>query len=141
MLHGGGYMSLSRRAIRPHQTQHLLNNNLLPVSLDYRLCPEIDVLSGPITDIRDALVWARTTLPSLAKEKGVSVDVEKVVVVGWSTGGHLAMTTAWTCLEKCVKPPSAILSFYAPTDFDNECKCIKEFPLLLLVLGALMNYI
>ncbi|KAJ6174552.1 hypothetical protein N7485_005289 [Penicillium canescens] len=126
MLHGGGYMTLSRRAIRPHQTQYLLTNNLLPISLDYRLCPEVDVHSGPITDICDALVWARTTLPGIAKEQGVLVDVDKLVVVGWSTGGHLAITTGWTCFEKGVKPPTAILSFYAPTDFEHEYWTLRD---------------
>lgn len=129
MLHGGGYMTLSRRAVRPHQTQYLLKNNILPISLDYRLCPEVDVLSGPITDVCDAVSWARTTLPKIAREQGVLVDVNKLVVVGWSTGGHLAMTTAWTCSTKGIKPPSAILSFYAPTNFEHECAFFtKKWP-------------
>ncbi|KAG4435794.1 hypothetical protein IFR05_008715 [Cadophora sp. M221] len=99
LVHGGGYMTLSRKSIRPHQTQYLLDNNILPISIDYRLCPEIGVVEGPIEDMRDALIWAREQLPALARERGVVVDAEKVGVVGWSTGGHLAMTTAWTCLD------------------------------------------
>lgn len=122
MVHGGGYMTLSRRAIRPYQTQHLLDNGILPISIDYRLCPEIGIVEGPMEDMRDALTWSRESLPALARAHGIIVDTEKVIVVGWSTGGHLAMTSAWTSINSGVKPPKAILSFYGPTDFESECK-------------------
>ncbi|KAF7886672.1 uncharacterized protein EAF02_003319 [Botrytis sinoallii] len=107
MIHGGGYMTLSRKAIRPAQTSLLLANNVIPVSLDYRLCPEVDLINGPIADIRDAYIWAQTKLPGL------------IVMIGWSTGGHLAMTTAWTTKNMGLEPPCAILAFYSPTDFES----------------------
>ena len=120
MIHGGGFMTLSKTAIRPHQTQFLLDNGYLPVSIDYRLCPEIDLIAGPMTDVRDALAWVRDKLPAIARARGINVDPTKVVAVGWSTGGHLAMTTAWTCEEIRQEPPAAILSFYGPTNFESE---------------------
>lgn len=120
MIHGGGFMTLSKTAVRPYQTQFLLDNGYLPVSIDYRLCPEIDLISGPMTDVRDALSWVRRKLPAIAKASGFNVDPAKVLVVGWSTGGHLAMTTAWTCEEIGEEPPTAILSFYGPTNFESE---------------------
>ena len=115
---------LSRKDIRPKQTQLLLDNGLLPVSIDYRLCPEVNLLEGPMTDVCDALEWARHQLPAL-KRPGVEVDGDKVVVVGWSTGGHLAMTLAWTTRLQNLKPPDAILAFYCPTDYEDDCKYIK----------------
>lgn len=115
-------MTLSRKSIRPYQTQYLLDNGILPVSLDYRFCPEINILDGPFADARDALIWAREKLPALAKNRGVVVDAEKLVIIGWSTGGHLAMATSWISLNAGLPPPRAILSFYAPTDFEHECK-------------------
>ncbi|EOD43923.1 putative polyketide synthase protein [Neofusicoccum parvum UCRNP2] len=54
LLHGGGHMTLSRKAIRPAQVSFLLANHVIPVSFDYRLCPEINLIDGPITDVRDA---------------------------------------------------------------------------------------
>ena len=120
MIHGGGYMTLSKRAIRPHQTQYLLDNGYLPVSVDYRLCPEIDLIAGPMTDVRDSLEWVRNKLPAIAQTRGIVVDPTKVIAIGWSTGGHLAMTTAWTCEKVKQQPPAAILSFYGPTDFESE---------------------
>ncbi|KAK4182798.1 ketoacyl-synt-domain-containing protein [Podospora australis] len=117
MIHGGGHMTLSRKSVRPQQTLHHLANNILPVSIDYRLCPEVDLINGPMADVCSAYVWIRESLPKLAVERGISVDASKVVVVGWSTGGHLALSLGWTAPERGLPPPSAVLSFYAPYDF------------------------
>ena len=119
MIHGGGHMTLSRRAIRPAQTKYLLSNGFLPVSVDYRLCPEISLIEGPFADVRDAYWWVRTGLAQKLHHRGIFVDSEKVVIVGWSTGGHLAMSIGWTTKEIFMPPPTAILSFYAPTDFES----------------------
>ncbi|PKX97737.1 uncharacterized protein P174DRAFT_510672 [Aspergillus novofumigatus IBT 16806] len=118
MIHGGGHMTLSRKAIRPGQIAHLLAQNMLPVSIDYRLCPETNVIDGAMADTRDAVVWARRFLPGFLKDHGIQLDPQRLVVVGWSTGGHLAMSTAWT-LRGYDAPPAAILAFYAPTDFNS----------------------
>lgn len=117
MLHGGAHIALSRKTARPPQIAHLLENNVLPVSLDYRLCPEINVIDGAMTDVRDAFAWVRRTLPSLVAERGIVLDTDRIVVIGWSTGGHLAMSTAWTVEATGQTPPVAILSFYSPVDF------------------------
>lgn len=117
MIHGGGHMTLSRKAVRPHQTTLLLGHGLLPISVDYRLCPEVNLIEGPMADVRDALKWVRTRLRTLEPLERIRLDTSRVVMVGWSTGGHLAMSTAWTAPAIGVKPPLAILSFYAPTDF------------------------
>lgn len=122
MVHGGGHMTLSRKAVRPAQTSVLLANNILPISLDYRLCPEVDLISGPMADVCDAYSWAQTTLQGLMDRRGIKIDSTKIVIVGWSTGGHLAMTTAWTTKEIGLKPPCAILAFYSPTDFESGGK-------------------
>ena len=47
------------------------------------------------------------------------MDDKKIVIIGWSTGGHLAMTTAWKSKEAGLKAPVAILSFYGPTDGES----------------------
>ncbi|KAI4189026.1 MAG: hypothetical protein LQ348_003849 [Seirophora lacunosa] len=119
MIHGGGYMTLSKSAVRPAQTRYLLSNGILPISIDHRLCPEINIIDGPIFDVRDAITWAHSTLPGLARRHGVTVKTNKLAVMGWSTGGHLAMTTAWTTAEAGIERPSVILNFYGPSDFET----------------------
>ncbi|KAH6639121.1 hypothetical protein C7974DRAFT_449039 [Boeremia exigua] len=131
MIHGGGHMTLSRKAVRPYQTSFLLDNGILPVSIDYRLCPEVNLIDGPIADTLDAYKWITNVLPELSRERGIVVDAERVVVIGWSSGGQLAMTTAWTTKSAGMKPPLAILSFYGPTDFESgdlDKRRAEEYP-------------
>lgn len=113
-------MTLSRKAIRPFQTAFLLANNVLPISIDYRLCPEINLMDGPIKDVCDAYAWVQNGgLQAAIGNYGIIVDRQNISMIGWSTGGHLAMTTAWTSKDAGLMPPKAILSFYGPTDFES----------------------
>ncbi|KAL2015753.1 hypothetical protein VTK56DRAFT_4881 [Thermocarpiscus australiensis] len=48
------------------------------------------------------------------------IDGTRVVVVGWSSGGQLAMSLAWTAPQRGLRPPSAAVVFYAPTDYEDE---------------------
>lgn len=124
-------MTLSRKAVRPAQTSFLLDNGVLPVSFDYRLCPQVNLIDGPIADIRDAYQWMRMELPTILERHGIAVDPTRVAVIGWSTGGHLAMTTDWTSKSLGIDPPRSILSFYGPTDFESGGKyssIILSFP-------------
>jgi acetyl esterase/lipase len=136
MIHGGGHIMFSRKDIRLKQTKLLLDNGLLPISIDYRLCPEVDLLQGPMVDVCDALRWAREQLPTLKLScHGLQVDGTKVVVVGWSSGGHLAMTLAWTARLQDLKPPEAILAFYAPADYEDDCNYSPPF-LVIVDIGV-----
>lgn len=111
---------LSRKDVRPPQTQMLLEAGFLPVSIDYRLCPETTILEGPMNDVRTALHWARKTLPTMRLQRAdIHPDGNRAVAIGWSTGGHLAMTLAWTAPAIGLAPPDAILAFYCPTDYED----------------------
>ncbi|KAK6074459.1 polyketide synthase (beta-ketoacyl synthase) [Seiridium cupressi] len=121
MIHWGSHMLFSREDVRPAQTRLLLRKGFLPVSLDYRLCPEATLMEGPMVDVCDALDWARNQLPmTQLPNSGLRIDGENVVVVGWSSGGQLAMSLAWTAPQRGLRPPEAILSFYALTDYEDE---------------------
>lgn len=120
---------LSRKDIRPHQTELLLANGLLPVSIDYRLCPEVNIIDGPMTDVCDALEWARKDLPSL--DLGISnlrINGDQVVVIGWSTGGTLSLTLGFTAPKRGIRPPEAILAFYCPSNYEAECWKQPNYP-------------
>ncbi|KAH5404703.1 hypothetical protein HBI32_163190 [Parastagonospora nodorum] len=146
MIHGGGHMTLSRKAVRPLQTKFLLSHNILPVSVDYRLVPEVNVLEGPFSDVRDAYFWIQTKLSAITSKLGISIDTSRVVSIGWSTGAHLAMSLAWTTRELKIKPPAAILGFYGPTDFESGAlekhhgeKHSGEFPVRRMRLENIMQ--
>ena len=129
MVHGGGHVMLSRKDIRPLQLRHLLTSGLLPISVDHRLCPELSLTSGPMTDLCHALEWARNVLPSLPLSRtDIAADGAKIVVIGWSTGGMLAMSLGWTAPARGLRPPEAILTFYCPTDYESEWWVRPHFP-------------
>ncbi|KUI73927.1 Conidial yellow pigment biosynthesis polyketide synthase [Cytospora mali] len=122
MIHGGGHIMLSRNDIRPQQTDALLSNGFLPISFDYRLCPETTLLEGPMVDVVDALAWVRRELPGVELQRrdiADAIDATRVVAVGWSSGGHLALTLAWMSVPRGIEPPSAIFALYCATDFED----------------------
>ncbi|EXJ91405.1 hypothetical protein A1O1_04517 [Capronia coronata CBS 617.96] len=121
MIHGGGHFLYGRRDIPMKHVRVLIQRGFLPVSVDYRLCPETTLLQGPVADCCEALCWARRTLPFL--ELGgpaVTIDPGKLIALGWSSGGHLAMTLGYTAASRGVKPPEVILPFYSPTDLESD---------------------
>ncbi|KAK2053029.1 beta-ketoacyl synthase domain-containing protein [Colletotrichum caudatum] len=121
MIHGGSHVLFSRKDVRPPQTQIMLDMGLLPVSLDHRLCPETRLAQGPMVDVCDAVEWARVMLPHIKLANAdVKPDHDNLVVVGWSSGGQLALSTGWMTLERGVRPPNAILAFYCPTDYEDD---------------------
>jgi acetyl esterase/lipase len=122
MIHGGGHCLFTRKEVDPKQIRFMLDNGLVPVSVEYRFCPEVNILDGPMTDVCDALAWARTGLPQVRlNNPAVEVDASRVVVVGWSTGGHLALTLGYTPLLRGMQPPLAIFSLYPPSNYQDEC--------------------
>lgn len=111
---------LSRNDIRPRQTQLLQEKGFLPIAVDYRLCPEVTLAQGPMKDVVDALAWIRTVLPTIQLQRAdVKIDGRRVVSVGWSTGGHLAVSLGWNSIPRNIEPPQAILAFYCPLDYED----------------------
>ena len=127
IFHGGGHVLFSRKRVNPKHIAILQDYGFLPVSFDYRLCPEIGLLDGPMNDACEALRWARFELPSLAPTlaPGLEADSGKVAAVGWSSGGHLSLTLGFTAPQRELKAPEAILAFYCPTDYESECRCFS----------------
>lgn len=100
----------------------LLRRGFLPISFDYRLCPEVTFLEGPVADALDALAWVRQQLPSTLEPYGLHIDGTRVAVVGWSVGGHIAMTVPYMARARGLVPPEAVLSFYAPSNLEDTCE-------------------
>lgn len=124
MIHGGGHVLLSRRDFGHAQIQHLLRAGFLALSIDYRLCPETPLVDGALPDVRDALHWTRTVLPRARRARPALALAPAVVVAGWSTGGTLAMSLAWTAPT----PPAAILALYCPTDYEDPFWTTPNIP-------------
>jgi acetyl esterase/lipase len=137
MIHGGGHLLFSRQDIPMKHVRLLLQRGFLPVSVDYRLCPELSLFDGPVTDCRDALKWAREALPNLKLSgPSVRVDPSKLLALGWSSGGQLAMTLGYTARAIGIRPPDVILPFYSPSDLEADCKQPAPVGLLLVAFDA-----
>lgn len=68
------------------------------VTPDYRLCPQISVLDGPLTDALDAFIWAKESLPFFISQtldekiqNPLILDPKRTVAVGSSAGGTIAL--------------------------------------------------
>jgi acetyl esterase/lipase len=77
-----------------------LERGWIVVAPDHRLCPQVDILEGPVQDIRDLSSWIHAG--KLDKELANNgsefrCDLQKVIAFGTSAGGHLAL-----CLVSCV---------------------------------------
>ncbi len=109
-IHGGALIFGSRRGINQEQLALYLEAGYTVVSIDYRLAPE-SKLPDIIEDLQDALHWIRTAGPCM-----LAIDPQRMVVVGHSAGGYLALMTG--C---CVSPPpSAIVAFYGYGDIIGD---------------------
>ncbi|OTA90724.1 hypothetical protein M434DRAFT_13743 [Hypoxylon sp. CO27-5] len=64
-IHGGGYVTLSRRAIRSTQTRYLLRNGVASMTID----------DGPMADVCDAYRWAQQVLPGIAFKAGRAMSL------------------------------------------------------------------
>ncbi|KAL1961767.1 hypothetical protein VTN77DRAFT_1054 [Rasamsonia byssochlamydoides] len=93
VFHRGGFVLGSKSIIPLPQLSALTKLGFLVVVPNYHLCPQIGVFDGPMTDLRDCLIWAVTELPALLeKEDGVGdddfkVDARTVITMGHSAGG------------------------------------------------------
>lgn len=121
IFHAGGFTMGSTALIPPLEVSYLTNTlNFIVVLPEYRLCPQVSLFSGPVQDARSVYAWSRRTLPSLiASATGGSVlaDGSKVVVMGHSAGGNLALLlgsnpSSADPSEPSLPPPAAILDLY-----------------------------
>lgn len=135
MIHGGGFMLGHARMNSELQIQDCLERGWIVVAPNHRLCPQVDLLEGPIRDCQDLLTWIRNgnldreiqqRARSSAAGKSISVDQSNVMSMGTSAGGNLAYCLAYSNMPK---PPIAVLDFYGAKHFvDTFWK--QELPFL-----------
>jgi len=95
MVHGGGFMLGSAKLNNKDQIQDSVERGWIVLAVEHRLCPGLNLLEGPITDVRDALAWAQsgglaTALKSV--NETIRPDPDRIVAMGTSAGGHLVLS-------------------------------------------------
>ncbi|KAI8921285.1 Alpha/Beta hydrolase protein [Powellomyces hirtus] len=107
VFHSGGFVVGSKDMIPRLPIEKLASLGFVVVIPNYRLCPQISVHDGPVTDAKDALAWIRSGLNKVLESEGISVNPDRVAAIGYSAGGALAMM-----LGTVEKPVKAILDCY-----------------------------
>ncbi|GAM33434.1 hypothetical protein TCE0_004r00322 [Talaromyces pinophilus] len=116
-IHGGAFMLGHSRMVSLPQIDDCLERGWIVLVPNHRLCPGVNLLEGPMQDIRDLLSWVYDGhLDSILKEQGpYRADLENVAAFGTSSGGTLALALGWNV----PKPVKAILSLYGAVHFTD----------------------
>ncbi|OGM44525.1 hypothetical protein ABOM_006702 [Aspergillus bombycis] len=115
IFHAGGFVKWSKEVVPKSEISTLTNLGFVVLAPNYRLCPQISVYNGPITDSRDCLVWAANELTGLLQNESVEVDPTRIVTMGHSAGGTLALLMG--CTPEV--PVTAVLDFYGLKYFSD----------------------
>lgn len=95
IIHGGGFVLGSSGMNNKDQIEDCLERGWFVLSAEHRLCPGLDLLQGPMTDVRDLLSWSQQGgLANALQTSGCKLrpDAERVMAMGTSAGGHLALS-------------------------------------------------
>jgi acetyl esterase/lipase len=85
-LHGGGFRGGSKEATE-RSAKYYVARGYVCIASQYRLADEAK-WPAQIEDVKAAIRWTRANAASL------DIDPDKIVVAGYSAGGHLALTAA-----------------------------------------------
>jgi alpha-L-fucosidase 2 len=113
LIHGGGWGGGDRAEVHVPPTKPFTDANFTWFSIDYRLAPQ-HRWPACIDDVRTAIRWVRE---HAAEFKG---DPNRVVLVGYSAGGHLAAFAAVTADDDT--RPQAMIILAGPTDLVADCE-------------------
>jgi acetyl esterase/lipase len=119
-LHGSAYVILDKDVGTRPLFRHLAAQGHVVVDVAYRLFPETDLV-GMVADAKRAISWVRGHADDLG------IDPARIVIVGGSAGGHLALLTAYSHDVAALAPPelvgsdmrvSAVASLYGQVGLD-----------------------
>jgi acetyl esterase/lipase len=117
-VHGGAWRLGEKNMGTGWMFRRLASQGHVIMDIDYTLAPASDV-TGMVQDVKRAVVWLKRN----GAEYGV--DAQRVVLMGASAGGHLALLAAYTPNDATFQPDEsaidtavrAVVSFYGPADF------------------------
>lgn len=134
VIHGGSWRSGDRSELADFN-RLLASKGHAVASIDYRLAPET-TFPGPREDVNAALKHLRS------KEKELGLDMRRVVLLGRSAGGQIALSAAYQKPDPGVR---GVIAFYSPNDlifaYENPGNplMIKSRELLRAYLGGTLD--
>ena len=105
-LHGGALIIGNRFNMPPDQVEYYVERGYAVVSIDHRLATQV-TFEAVIEDIEDAYQWMVEKGPELFQ-----IDPQRVVTVGHSVGGYLALLFGFRVSPK----PKVVCSFHGYGD-------------------------
>src|SRR5690348_4141651 len=88
-IHGGAFMLGSSDMVNKDQIQDCLNRGWIVLVPNHRLCPQVDLLDGPMRDCRDLLAWVYDggLQDAVSSETNIpySLDLDHVFAFGTSS--------------------------------------------------------
>lgn len=128
--HGGGLLQGTRKGTAPHLQNAPEKHNVIVVSADYRLAPQVR-MPEILSDAGDVLSWIQSKeFATLTNDKA---DQSKVFVSGSSAGGWLALLTASGLgFKECgLTPPpkpAGCIAIYPISDLKDSFWNTKQHP-------------
>jgi acetyl esterase/lipase len=116
-LHGSGWHYMDKDMLTRPFFSHLANQGHVLMDVAYTLAPATD-LYGMVADVKRAIAWLKTN------GDVYGVAPERIVLMGGSAGGHLALLNAYAPKHPALHPPDvnvdtsvcAVVAYYAPID-------------------------
>lgn len=105
VIHGGAWRTGDREQLA-RLNQHLAAKRYAVAAIDYRLAPG-HPYPAAVEDVRAAISYLKENAERLG------IDPQRIVLMGRSAGGHLALQTAYTMRDRAIR---GAIAFYAPTD-------------------------
>lgn len=117
-VHGGAWRLGEKNMGTRWMFGRLASQGHVVMDIDYTLAPDSDV-PGMVQDVKRAVIWLKRN----GGEYGV--DPQRIVLMGGSAGGHLALLAAYTANDPDLQPDGrtadtsvrGVVSFYGPADF------------------------
>jgi acetyl esterase/lipase len=130
-LHGSGWHYADKDFGTRHFFKHLARQGHVIVDVGYSLAPAADIF-GMVGEIKHTISWVKQ------HSKELNINDDRVVLMGGSAGGHLALLTAYTSGDSRFDPPDlpscpsvcAVISYYGPTDLKAQFNRFFELPAL-----------
>ena len=92
----------SSKMVNRDQIQDCLHRGWIVVAPNHRLCPQVNLIEGPVQDCRDLLAWIHKgdleQSISATEQQLLQLDLDHVFAFGTSSGATLAL-----CLVKIFK--------------------------------------
>ncbi len=105
MIHGGSWNSGNKNQL-PALNRYLAGEGYAVASIGYRHAPKFH-FPAPLDDVFSAVEFLRRNAAQL------QIDADRVVLIGRSAGGQLALSAAYAGREPAIR---GVIAFYAPTD-------------------------